>query len=138
MRQKSTLAFSLLLFCSGCGTAYNSGNSGSPSPALVGAAYTMSNATSGNAVFVFMRNPDGTLKQTASYSTGGLGVGHGLENQGGLTISSDQRFLLVVNAGSNDVTAFQIADQGLKQTARVLSGARFPSVSQKELEWYTF
>src|SRR5215470_11977926 len=86
----------------------------------------MSNATSGNAVFVFMRNPDGTLKQTASYSTGGLGVGHGLENQGGLTISSDQRFLLVVNAGSNDITAFQIADQGLKQTARVSSGGLFP------------
>jgi 6-phosphogluconolactonase (cycloisomerase 2 family) len=61
-----------------------------------------------------------------SYATGGLGVGHGLENQGALALSDDGKFLFVVNAGSNEVSAFQITDQGLKQTARASSGGRLP------------
>jgi 6-phosphogluconolactonase (cycloisomerase 2 family) len=86
----------------------------------------MSNATSGNAVLAYARNSDGTLKQAGAFTTGGLGVGHGLENQGALALSDDNRYLFVINPGSNDISALQITDQGLKQTARTSSGGRLP------------
>lgn len=80
----------------------------------------------------YMRNPDGTLTQVAMYATGGLGVGHWLENQGALAFSSDRKYLFVVNAGSNDITVFQITAQGLTQTARASSGGRLPvSVTER-------
>ena len=86
----------------------------------------MSNSTSGNTLLAFARNADGTLTQVASYATGGLGSGSGLENQEALTLSVDRKYLYVVNPGSNDVSAFQITDQGLAQTARVSTGGRLP------------
>ena len=124
-----------LAFCGGCGSVYNSGSSNPPAPlpsSSVVSLYTMSNASSGNTIFAFMRNSDGTLQQVASYATGGLGVGHGLENQGALAISDDQKYLFVVNPGSDDVSAFQVTEQGLKLTARTSSGGRFPvSVTER-------
>src|SRR5215469_2485188 len=124
-----------LTFCGGCGSAYSSGSPDPPPPppsSSVGSLYTMSNASSGNTIFAFMRNWDGTLQQVASYATGGLGVGHGLENQGALAISDDQKYLFVVNPGSDDVSAFEITQQGLKLTARTSSGGRFPvSVAER-------
>ena len=127
------LSLLLLVSCAGCGGAYNAGSvSPSPSPSppqtsnSVGGLYTMSNADSGNTVIAYVRNADGSLTQMSSYATGGLGVGHGLENQGAVVLSSDRKYLLVVNAGSDDVTAFQITPQGLTQTARTSSGGRLP------------
>ena len=92
----------------------------------------MSNASSGNAVVAYVQNADGTLLPAGSYPTGGLGVGHGLENQGALALSDDGNYLVVVNASSDDVSAFQITGQGLKQTARASSGGRLPvSITEK-------
>jgi 6-phosphogluconolactonase len=130
------LSLLLLASCMGCGGAYNAGpvpSSLPPKPSgSVGALYTMSNAASGNAVIAYARDAYGTLTQMASYATGGLGAGHGLENQGALTLSDDGKYVLVVNAGSDDLTAFQITPQGLTQTARTSSGGRLPvSVSER-------
>jgi 6-phosphogluconolactonase (cycloisomerase 2 family) len=86
----------------------------------------MENATTGNSVIAYQQSSDGTLSQAATFATGGLGVGHGLENQGALALSNDGKYLFVVNPGSNDVTAFQITNQGLTQTGRVSSGGRLP------------
>jgi 6-phosphogluconolactonase (cycloisomerase 2 family) len=88
--------------------------------------YTMTNATSGNSVLAYQQNADGTVGQATTYATGGLGVGHGLENQGALALSDDGKYLFVVNPGSNDVSAFRITSQGLVQTARVSSGGHLP------------
>ena len=79
----------------------------------------MENATTGNSVIAYQQSADGTLSQAATFATGGLGVGHGLENQGALVLSDDGKYLLIVNPGSNDVTAFRITNQGLTQTGRV-------------------
>jgi 6-phosphogluconolactonase len=130
--------FLFLACCSGCGSAYNAATPVSPPPpppapsASVAALYTMSNAISGNTVVAYARNTNGTLTQAASYATGGVGAGHGLENQAALALSDDRKYLFVVNAGSDDVSVFQISAQGLTQTGRASSGGRLPvSVAER-------
>src|SRR5512145_1373007 len=73
-----------------------------------GAVFTMSNAADGNSVLTFHRSVDGTLALAGEYATGGLGSGAALHSQGSVTLSEDGRFLLVVNAGSNEVSSFMV------------------------------
>ena len=75
-----------------------------------GVVFTMTNSATGNAVLAFQRGTDGFLTAAGSFSTGGLGTGASLGNQGGLVLSHDGRVLVVVNAGSNDVSVFRVND----------------------------
>jgi 6-phosphogluconolactonase (cycloisomerase 2 family) len=117
------LAVLLLAFAAGCGSSHTATPDPVPSTNTL---YTISNDVSGNTVIAFVRSPDGTLGKMTSYATGGLGAGHGLENQGALTLTSDNKHLLVVNPASNDLSVFQITSQGLNLTAHVSSGGQFP------------
>ncbi len=103
--------------------------SASPSVAgggVIGAVYTMTNQPSGNAVLQYDRAADGSLQYVASYDTGGLGTGAGLGNQGGVVLSDNGRWLLVVNAGSNDVSVFAIGRNGLTLADTEYSGGITP------------
>lgn len=91
-----------------------------------GAVYSLSNATTGNAVLVFRRAADGSLTQMASVPTGGLGVGRGLGNQNAVLLSNDRRWLFAVNAGSNDLSVFAVKRSGLTLVDRVASGGIQP------------
>ncbi len=84
-----------------------------PAPFEQGAVYTMTNASDGNAVVAYQRSPDGTLTPAGTYPTDGLGLGSGLGNQGGVVMSDDNRWLFVVNAGSNELTVFAVRKNGL-------------------------
>jgi 6-phosphogluconolactonase (cycloisomerase 2 family) len=44
-----------------------------------------------------------------------MGTGGGLGNQGGLIISPDRRWLFAVNAGSDNITSFEITGDGLRR-----------------------
>jgi len=79
-----------------------------------GAAYTMTNDDAGNELIAYDRAPDGTLSMGTSYSTGGMGAGEGLGNQGGIALSNNHRWIFVVNAGSNDVSVFEATPAGLE------------------------
>ena len=83
--------------------------------AAAGAVYTESNSASGNVVYAFNRSEDGRLLSLGlgGYPTGGTGTGSGLENQGALAIDDANRFLFVVNAGSNTISVFRILDNSL-------------------------
>ncbi len=94
--------------------------------AFPGAVYTMSNATSGNAVIIFDRLSDGRLVPAGSIATGGLGTGGGLGNQGALTMAQNERWLLAVNAGSDDLTVFAVRRRGLEQIDIESSGGDRP------------
>ncbi len=87
--------------------------------------YTMSNATSGNAVLVFEQRGD-TLVPAGSFPTQGTGSGGGLGNQGAIALSEDGETLLAVNAGSNEVSVFQVHEHGLRLTDKVSSGGVSP------------
>ena len=94
--------------------------SGSPHLAFAqadpGAVYTTSNAPAGNQILIFTRGADGTLTAAGSVATGGAGTGGGLGNQGALTLSDDGRWLLAVNAASNDVSLFAVRANGVELT----------------------
>ena len=94
--------------------------------AHTGAVYTMSNATTGNAVLVFRRAANGSLTPAAGVPTGGLGVGRGLGNQNAVVLSDDRRWLFAVNAGSNDVSVFAVRRGGLTLVDRAVSGGTQP------------
>lgn len=91
-----------------------------------GAVYTTSNAPGGNAVLVFDRLADGRLVPLTSIATGGLGTGGGLDNQGALTLTHNERWLLAVNAGSNSISVFSVLGRGLQLTDVEPSGGVQP------------
>jgi 6-phosphogluconolactonase len=94
-----------------------------------GAVYTMTNDPDGNEVIMFDRDAKGMLTQVGSISTGGNGSGGGLDplaSQGSLVLSQDQRWLLAVNAGSNEISVFRVLADGLALVDKVGSGGDFP------------
>ena len=99
-----------------------------PAPALAhggGAVFTETNA-SANAVQAYAQASDGTLTPAAAYPTGGSGTGAaGLGSEGALAL--DRGWLLAVNAGSNDVSAFRVRGTHLVLVNRVPSGGTTPN-----------
>ena len=80
-----------------------------------GAVYTMTNAATGNVVLAFRRAADGALSSLGAYPTGGTGTGGAvdpLQSQNSVLLSDDHRLLFAVDAGSNAVTSFRVADDG--------------------------
>lgn len=109
------------------------GNQGGP---LFTTVYTeTNNPTDGrNAVLAFRRNPiNGSLHQIGSFATGGTGQGNPTEQLGPddsdqeVVVTSDRRFLLAVNQGSNSVTVFRIRlSGGLRRVGTFDSGGVQP------------
>jgi 6-phosphogluconolactonase (cycloisomerase 2 family) len=73
-----------------------------------GAVFTSTNTAAGNEIVAFSRAADGTLVETGRVPTGGTGTGSGLGSQGAVTLARNGQWLLVVNAGSNDVSLFSV------------------------------
>jgi 6-phosphogluconolactonase (cycloisomerase 2 family) len=93
----------------------------------VGQVYTMSNEVAGNSVLAFTRAADGSLRSAGTYASGGTGTGGGLGNQGGLALDESGTWLVVVNAGSNDISAFRVREgRPLELTDRIASGGAMP------------
>jgi len=122
---KISLAFALASVIGTGGIANASDHTPSSRPEA-GAVYTMNNASEGNAVLVYRRDPNGTLSPSASYPTGGFGTGVGLGNQGGVILSDDDRWLFAVNAGSDELSMFEVKKDGLKLVQTVKSGGVGP------------
>ncbi len=91
-----------------------------------GMVYLMSNADGPNEVLVFSRSTDGSLTAEKPVPTGGLGTGGGLGNQSAVVLSSDGRWLLVANPGSDDVTVFRVRNGELERTDVQASGGDMP------------
>jgi 6-phosphogluconolactonase len=94
-----------------------------------GAVYTMTNAPDGNRVVIFDRGHNGILTIMGSVPTGGTGSGGMLDplgSENSLVLSSDNRWLLVVNGGSNEISVFRVLPDGLDLTDKVNSGGFFP------------
>ena len=96
-----------------------------------GAVFVMNNDASENEVIAFARNANGTLGESVSYDTHGRGSGgitDPLESQGSLTLSQGHSLLFAVNAGSGDVTVFNVHKSGaLNFLSNTPSGGAQPS-----------
>jgi len=92
-----------------------------------GAVFTMSNAAAGNTVLAFHRMQDGSLEAAGEYPTGGLGSGASLGSQGSVTLSDDGHFLVVVNAGSDEISSFNVRGTQLTLRSRLPSGGSHPT-----------
>ena len=84
-----------------------------PSP-VVGHVYVYDNTAGANTIAAFDRHADGTLTPEAGspFAAGGAGTGAGLASQGALQISPDGRFLIAVDAGSNQISVLRIRHDG--------------------------
>jgi len=81
---------------------------------VVGHVYVNDNTAGTNTIGAFDRHADGTLTPQAGspFVADGAGTGAGLASQGALQISPDGRFLLAVDAGSNQVSVLRIKPNG--------------------------
>jgi 6-phosphogluconolactonase len=95
-------------------------------PRVVGAVYTMDNAAAGNNVMRFDRLSDGSLMSSGNFSTQGKGTGAALASQGAVTLSDDGNWLFVVDAGSNEITVFQINGTSFMFSDKVSSQGTAP------------
>jgi len=99
-------------------------------PSQGGSVFIMSNSPAGNSILAYNRSPDGFLTFEGSFATGGLGAS-GLTgtNQGGVTLSQDGAWLFAVDAGSNQLSVFNVIDgpsTSLVLTDVVSSGGVYP------------
>jgi 6-phosphogluconolactonase len=98
----------------------------------IGAAvFVQTNATGENRIVAYSRNDDGTLSELGSYPTGGAGdgVAH-LTSQGSVVLTADGQHLLVTNAGSGDVSVFDISSSEPKLARTVPTGPAPKSIAE--------
>jgi 6-phosphogluconolactonase (cycloisomerase 2 family) len=88
--------------------------------------YVASNSAAGNSILIYKQGTNGGLTAAGTVATGGLGSGGGLGNQGGIAATENGRTLLVVNAGSHDVSVLRVREDGLRLTDRLHSGGTTP------------
>ena len=81
------------------------------SAAVFAGVFVQTNEEGTNRVLAFRRGADGALEQAGEYPTGGAGLGGAhLGSQGSVVLTADGRFLLVTNAGSDDISVFAVQD----------------------------
>ena len=92
------------------------------------AVYVQTNDATDNEVIAFARADDGALAPLGRYSTGGRGTGKPhLASAGSVVLSDDGRWLLVVNAGSDELSLFAVQPDGLRLADHVGSGGSKPT-----------
>src|SRR5271169_3290656 len=81
---------------------------------VVGHVYVNDNTAGANTIGAFDRHADGTLTPEGGspFTAGGAGTGAGLASQGALQMSANGRFLLAVDAGSNQISVLRIKPGG--------------------------
>src|ERR1700760_3629010 len=92
------------------------------------AVYVQTNDATANEVIAFSRSGDVALVPLGRYPTGGRGTGSPhLASAGSVVLSDDGRWLLVVNAGSDELSLFAVQPDGLRLTDRAGSGGSKPT-----------
>ena len=91
-----------------------------PGAPVVGHVYVNDNTAGVNTVAVFDRHADGTLTPASGspFAAGGAGTGSGLASQGAIQVSPDGRYVLAVDAGSNQISVLRIRHDGALRLVR--------------------
>ena len=88
---------------------------------VVGHVYVNDNTAPVNSVAGFDRHADGSLTAMpgSPFSVGGSGAGARTRRKGSLQLSADGRYLLAVDAGSNQISVLRIRPDGSLESAAV-------------------
>ena len=90
--------------------------------------YVQTNDAAGNEVVAFGRSEDGRLEPVDRYTTGGRGTGKPhLASQSSVVLSDDGRYLLVANAGSDQISLLAVEPDGLRVADIAASGGSAPT-----------
>ena len=111
--------------------AVASASTSSNASPVVGHVYVNDNTKGTNTIGAFDQHADGTLTPEAGspFAAGGAGTGAGLASQGAIQITRDGRFLIAVDAGSNQISVLRIGSDGSLSLVRhgvVSSGGVLP------------
>jgi 6-phosphogluconolactonase (cycloisomerase 2 family) len=81
---------------------------------VVGSVYVNDNTTGVNTIAGFARHADASLTPLAGspFVAGGAGTGSGLASQGALQITPDGKFVVAVDAGSNQISVLRVENDG--------------------------
>jgi 6-phosphogluconolactonase len=95
-------------------TSGAAGASPAASSGVVGYVYINDNTTGVNTIAGFARHSDATLTPLAGspFVAGGNGSGSGLASQGAIQITPDSKFIVAVDAGSNQVSVLRVENDG--------------------------
>ena len=111
--------FALLLVVAAAATVVVVGGAaaapgGPPASGVIGHVYVNDNTAPVNTVAGFDRHADGTLTamEGSPFVVGGSGTGQADASQGSLQLSADGRYLLAVDAGSNQISVLRITPDG--------------------------
>lgn len=114
-------------------TAASGVASASPTPTspIAGYVYVNDNTTGVNTIAGFARHADASLTPLAGapFAAGGTGTGSGLASQGAIQITPDGKFVVAVDAGSNQVSVLKVENDGslkLQPGGVVSSGGTLP------------
>jgi 6-phosphogluconolactonase len=96
------------------GPALSAANATAASSKIVGHVYVNDNTAGTNTIGAFNRHADGSLTPEAGspFAIGGAGSGAGTGSQGALQTSPDGKYLLAVDAGSNQISVARINADG--------------------------
>jgi 6-phosphogluconolactonase len=89
--------------------------SASTASPVVGYTYIDGNTAAANTIDGYARHADGSLTALAGspFPAGGAGLGTGLASQGAIQVTRDGRYLLAVDAGSNQISVLRITAGGV-------------------------
>jgi hypothetical protein len=115
MRKRACLAACGTLLAAGASLAGTGTAAASTASPVVGHTYVNDNAAGANTIAGFDRHADGSLTPIAGspFAIGGAGLGAGLGSQGAIQASPDRRFLLAVDAGSNQISVLRVGRDGV-------------------------
>ena len=91
------------------------GASASTSSRVVGYTYIDGNTATANTIDGFARHADGSVTPLpgSPFAAGGAGTGAGLASQGAIQATRDGRYLLAVDAGSNQISVLRVTPGGV-------------------------
>ena len=114
MQLRTRIATMLTLLAVTVVTAAAASASASAASTVVGHLYVNDNTAGTNTIAAFDRHADGTLTPLpgSPFTVGGAGTGTGIGSQGALQITSNGKYLLAVDAGSNQISVLRINDDG--------------------------
>jgi len=129
MRLLSRMSLPFALLAVGlAGPAVGSASADSPAP-VAGHVYVNDNTAGTNTIAAFDRHVDGSLTPVdgSPFPAGGAGAGKGLASQGAVQVTDNGRYLLAVDAGSNQVSVLRIEHDGsLRLVSVASSGGALP------------